>query len=51
MKLNKLEAYRRGKYLFAPAYLPSSAHTLWTELDWINFIDHYGRWPMEIDQC
>ena len=33
-----LEAYRDYRYRFDPRGLPSSAHSKWSEVDWINYV-------------
>jgi hypothetical protein len=43
--MTKLEAYRAGHYEFLAPPVP---HARWTEQDWIRYIDHNGRWTVEI---
>ncbi len=38
--------YRAGKYAFNPPPVP---HLGWSETDWINYIDHHGRWLIHAD--
>lgn len=37
----KVREYRAGRYSFPP---PPVCHALWTESDWIRYIDAHGRW-------
>lgn len=39
--MSKIELYRAGLYSLP---VPPVHTTYWTEKDWINFIDKYGRW-------
>ena len=47
--MTKLEAYKAGKYGFAPAYLNIQAPTIWTDKDWITYIDCYGYWTVQVE--
>lgn len=42
----KRKLYRAGRYSFP---VPPVHHSLWTEDNWIDYIDRYGKWwPMPV---
>ena len=44
--ISKLQAYRQGLYIM-PA--PPVNTKLWETSDWINYIDRYGHWTVEVE--
>lgn len=44
--ISKLEAYRQGKYIMPT---PPVGTKLWSDQDWVNFIDRDGSWIAEVE--
>lgn len=43
-EFEKRELFADGKYSLPPTPVP---HALWTIDDWIQYIDHFGKWHAE----
>lgn len=46
LPISKLEAYRQGKYIMPT---PPVDTKLWSDQDWVNFIDREGDWIAEVE--
>lgn len=44
--MTKMEAYKAGLYKFK---CPGVTPRLWTDQDWINYIDAYNGWTVEVE--
>ncbi len=42
----KAQAYADGNYVMPP---PPVNTKLWETSDWINYIDRYGHWTVEVE--
>lgn len=44
--ISRLEAYRQGKYIMPT---PPVDTKLWSDTDWVNYIDREGGWTVEVE--